>query len=69
MYEHYGIEIGSAWAKSSLRHRLDALIAHEETEFRTGSHILALRIAPQTDLPISEAARNLLRQMSEEGKT
>ncbi len=57
------------WAHSSLRHRIDASIAHEYEEARLGSHELALESAPETDLPIGGAVRRLLRaiRMHEQG--
>ena len=52
------------WAKSRLRDRLDAVIAHEYEEARRGrSHVEALEHAPETELPIREDARVVLRAM------
>jgi hypothetical protein len=52
------------WAKARLRDRLDATIAHEHEEARRGgSHVEALKHAPDTELPIRERARDLLRAM------
>jgi hypothetical protein len=51
------------WAKARLRDRLDAVIAHEYEEARHQSHVEALRRAPDTELPIREDARGLLRAM------
>jgi hypothetical protein len=57
------------WAKARLRDRLDAAIAHEHEEAcRGGSHVEALRRAPDTELPISEGARHILRAMRPEGE-
>jgi hypothetical protein len=44
-----------------LRDRIDAAIAHEEMEYRTGSHEAAVELAPETDLPIGGRPRELLR--------
>lgn len=52
------------WAKARLRDRFDAAIAHEHEEARRGgSHVEALRHAPDTELPIREGARHILRAM------
>lgn len=52
------------WAKARLRDRIDAAIAHEHEEARRGgSHLEALRHAPDTELPITEGARHILRAM------
>src|SRR5208337_627833 len=54
---------GKLWANSRYRDRQDALIAHEDEEYRTGDHQKALKAAPQTELPISDRAREILRAM------
>lgn len=59
----YGKKAGKLWAISRLRDRLDALIAHEDTEWRTGDHDEAVKTAPETELPITESAREILREM------
>lgn len=52
------------WAKARLRDRFDAAIVHEHEEARRGgSHVEALRHAPDTELPIREGARHILRAM------
>jgi hypothetical protein len=52
------------WAKARLRDRFDAAIAHEHEEARWGgSHVEALRHAPDTELPIRDGARHILRAM------
>jgi hypothetical protein len=60
--EQYGKKAGKLWAKSRLRDRQDALIAHEEEEWRTGSHDEAVKVAPETELPITDKAREILRE-------
>ena len=50
-------EAGEVWAKSRLRDRIDAIIAHEDAESLTGGHDLAEAMAPDTTLPITEGAR------------
>jgi len=59
------------WAKARLRDRFDAAIAHEHEEARRGgSHVEALRHAPDTELPIREGARRILRATRpKEGRT
>ena len=51
------------WAKSRLRDRIDAVIAPEYEEDRTGSHEGSLKAAPKTELPIRDGARRILRAM------
>ena len=51
------------WMKARLRDRIDAVIAHEYEEDRTGSHVGSLKTAPNTKLPISDEARRILRAM------
>jgi hypothetical protein len=53
-------EAGQAWAKSRLRDRIDAVIALEDAESLTGDHGLAKAMAPDTTLPISDGARQIL---------
>jgi hypothetical protein len=60
---NYGKKAGKLWAKSRLRDRFDALIAHEDMEWRTGSHDAAVKAAPETELAISARAREILRAM------
>jgi hypothetical protein len=61
--ERYGRGAGELWARSSLRDRQDALIAHEDAEWHTGDHEAALKAGPETELPISDRAREILRAM------
>jgi len=49
-------EAAKVWAKSGLKSRMQAIIAHELAEHETGSHEAALQSAPQTRLPIDEGA-------------
>jgi hypothetical protein len=56
-------KVSKVWAKLASRHRQDALIAHEDAEWKTGSHEAALEAAPRTDLPISDESRAFLREM------
>jgi hypothetical protein len=60
----YGKKAGRLWAKSRLRHRWESLEAHEDMEWRMdGDHDAAVTHAPDTDLPISDEARQILRAM------
>jgi hypothetical protein len=55
---------GRIWPRASLRDRIDAIIAHEWEESRTVDHVAALMAGPKTELPISDAARRILRAMA-----
>jgi hypothetical protein len=60
----YDEKTARLFERSRLRDRMDAIIAHEYEEHRNGmSHAEALRAAPKTALPISEAARAIGREM------
>jgi hypothetical protein len=60
----YGKRAGKLWAKARVRHRWEALEAHEDMEWRTGGdHEAAVQKAPETDLPISDQAREILLAM------
>lgn len=61
LHADLGKEVSYRWEKSRLRDRLDAIIAHEYVEFLTSSHAEAEACAAETDLPISDRARDLLR--------
>ena len=50
-----------AWRRSRLRDRIDAAIAHEDMEWRIGSHTAAVEHAPETQLPLGDRPRALLR--------
>jgi hypothetical protein len=57
-------ELSSHWSKARLRHRTDAVIAHEYEEASCDlplQHEQAKRNAPETRLHIDEPARSLLR--------
>lgn len=58
----YGEACGKLWRRTKLKARIEAVIAHEAAEHaHGGDHELALIAAPETKLPISHAARELLR--------
>jgi hypothetical protein len=62
MDEPYGEECGKLWRKTRLKDRIQAIVVHERAEHQyNGDHELALIAAPETTLPISHAARELLR--------
>ncbi|WP_435020402.1 hypothetical protein TA3x_001809 [Tundrisphaera sp. TA3] len=52
------------FARSRLRDRIDAIIAHEYEEHRLGSHEAALTHAAKTALPVADGARKILRAMA-----
>ena len=56
------------WAKARLRDRIDAVIAHEDTESLTRDHDLTEATAPDTALPIRDGARRLLRAIRQGGR-
>ena len=51
------------WRRTRLGDRAQAIVAHEMAEHEYGDHELALIAGPETTLPISRAARELLSQM------
>jgi hypothetical protein len=57
---HLGREADATWRRMRARHRIDAIIPHEDEETR-GSHETAVERAAETELPIDDAARHLLR--------
>ena len=60
----YDEKAAGLFERSRLRDRLDAIIAHEYEEHRHGmSHTEALKAAPKTELPISQEAREICREM------
>jgi hypothetical protein len=61
LHADLGQEVSSYWARSRLRDRMDAIIAHEHTEANGASHFEAAAHAADTELPIREDARKLLR--------
>ncbi len=51
----------NAWRRTRLKDRAQAIIAHELAEAEHGDHELALMAGPETTLPISHAAQELLQ--------
>jgi hypothetical protein len=57
-----GMTGGRIWPKLRIKDRIDAIIAHEFEELRSGGrHIEALKAAARTELAISAEARRLNR--------
>jgi len=52
------------FAQARLRDRIDAIIAHEYEEDRTGSHVGALKAGLKTDLPVTEGAKRIPKAMA-----
>ncbi len=61
--QSYGKKAGTLWARSPLPDRIDAIIAHEISEADHATHESALKAAPQTEMPITHRAREILRAM------
>jgi hypothetical protein len=61
---NYDEDTQQLWRRTRIKDRAQAIIAHElaEHEYK-GDHELALIAGPETTLPISHGARELLRQM------
>ncbi len=60
----YGPKAAMVWAKSRLRDRIDAVIAHELQEALGLSHAETVRRAADTGLAITEGARGILRTIA-----
>jgi hypothetical protein len=59
--DHLGPEAARAWKHARVQTRAKAAIAHEDMEWRAGTHEAAVELAPETDLSIGRKARRLLR--------
>ncbi len=66
--EAIGAKAARAWAKARVRDRVEAVIPHEELESRGIPHDEVVQLAPDTDLPIGENARRILRTIAEDAK-
>jgi hypothetical protein len=62
--EMIGPEASTVWAHSRLRDRIDAVISHEHLEAQGVPHDAVVQRAPDTELPIRENARKILRSMA-----
>jgi hypothetical protein len=60
----YGPKAAEVWAKSRLRDRIDAVVAHEQQEGLGLSHEEAVRGAADTLLAITDGARRILRAIA-----
>jgi hypothetical protein len=60
-----GPEASAVWARSRLRDRIDAVIAHEHEEGAGIPHDQVVDRVAETALPISEKARRILRSIAE----
>ena len=63
LMRQYGGEASEAWERASLRTRCDTAIAHEYEEGNGRTHDEAIARAPDTELPISDKARELARKI------
>jgi hypothetical protein len=68
LFKDLGSGVSSRWEKSRLRDRMDAIIAHEFTEAQGAGHYEAIKTAADTELPISDKARHLLRDIAKGGR-
>jgi hypothetical protein len=64
---HPNPRVSWIWARARLRDRCDAVIAHEYHEGQGMSHAEAERRAAETELPVTDGARRILRAMAERG--
>ncbi len=55
---------GRIWPRAKLKDRIDAIIAHEYEEDRTGSHGAAVKAAARTKLWITDGARRICRAIA-----
>ena len=62
--DSYGPEVGKIWARSRLRDRIDAVIAHEVAEAEVGTHAGAEALAAETELSVSEGTLRILKAMA-----
>ena len=62
--EAIGPEACEVWLDSSLRDRIDSVIAHEHLEAQGIPHDEGVQRAPDSELPITENARRILRSMA-----
>ncbi len=63
--EVIGSEASKVWAKARLRDRIEAVIVHEHLEAQGIPHDEVVERAADTNLPISENARRILRSIAE----
>ena len=63
--EVIGSEASKVWAKARLRDRIEAVLVHEHLEAQGIPHDEVVERAADTDLPIGENARRILRRIAE----
>jgi len=61
LHTDLGPEVSPYWARCRLRDRTDAIIAHEYVEVHGAGHYQSVAQAADTELPIRQEARTLLR--------
>jgi hypothetical protein len=61
-----GLRADRAWRRASVETRAMAVLAHEDVESKGYTHEEAVEMAPDTGLPVTHAARELLRIIREE---
>ncbi len=66
LWKSFSPKSDRAWRRASVETRAMAVLPHEEIEGRGHSHEEAVEMAPDTMLPISHAARELLKIIREE---
>jgi hypothetical protein len=66
LMQPFGQQPHKAWRRSSVETRAMAVLAHEDVESQGHTHEEAVGMAPDTALPITHAARELLRIIREE---
>jgi hypothetical protein len=63
-----GPEASRIWAGATVRDRINAVIPHEDLESRGIPHDEVVQLAPDTELPIGDNARRILRTTAEGAK-
>jgi hypothetical protein len=66
LMQPFGTRADRAWRRASVETRAMAVLPHEDVESRGHTHEEAVEMAPDTALPITHAARELLRVIREE---
>ena len=66
--EAIGPEAEKLWAGARVRDRIKAVIPHADLESRGLPHDAAVQLAPETELPIGDNARKILRTIADAAK-
>jgi hypothetical protein len=66
LMQPFGTRAHRAWRRSSVETRALAVLAHQNEESQGHTHEEAVEMAPDTALPITHAARGLLRIIRDE---